>query len=286
MADEEHQLLGVGMGMGMGTRSEQSQLLPTTSTMMEDTKASIPSNSNSQTDGFSNTDDPLRPSTSSEDEEELEEMNGPPMDEEAEEGLLDQHRNRTNSSSGGGGGGAAGRNSLSSSSSGSSFDFGDIHAFPLSLSIARSPRTPNTSSGTDLAKTVTLFNGVALIIGMCIGSGIFASPGPVFMYTQSVGGAILVWIAGGVLAITGALCYAELGTMMPTSGGEHPYLMRAYGSLPAFLFAWTGITVTRPGSVAIICVTFADYFGRLLYYAIHFNDTNAEIETAEGGGGG
>ncbi|KNC98850.1 uncharacterized protein SPPG_09310 [Spizellomyces punctatus DAOM BR117] len=140
-----------------------------------------------------------------------------------------------------------------------SFDFGAVHLIPLSSTLSKSE--------TELPQNLTFWSGLALIIGMSIGSGIFASPGPVFAYTGSVGGALGVWILAGLLAITGGLCYAELGAAIPDSGGEHPYLMRAYGSLPAFLFSWTGVTVTRPGSVAIITVICAEYLVRLLLYA-------------------
>ncbi|KAJ3042692.1 hypothetical protein HDV00_006749 [Rhizophlyctis rosea] len=140
-----------------------------------------------------------------------------------------------------------------------SFDFDNVHAFPLASTLSKSE--------TELAPNVSLWSGIALIIGMSIGSGIFASPGPVFSHAGSVGAALVVWVVAGLLAITGALSYAELGSMIPTSGGEHPYLMRAYGSLPAFLFSWTGTTVTRPGSVAIITVIFAEYVCRLIYFA-------------------
>lgn len=74
---------------------------------------------------------------------------------------------------------------------------------------------------------------------------------------------LFIWFIAGVLAICGALCYAELGCAMPQSGGEHPYFMRAYGSLPAFLFAFTGITLTRPASIAIISIVFSEYVARL-----------------------
>ncbi len=138
----------------------------------------------------------------------------------------------------------------------------DQYAIPLSLSLVN-----KYGDLDDLGKSVGLINGLALIIGCVIGSGIFASPGPILTYTQSPGAALLVWLMAGLLAITGALCYAELGTMMPSSGGEHPYLMKAYdSSLPAFLFSWTGITVTRPGAIAIICIIFAEYVCRLIYF--------------------
>lgn len=143
--------------------------------------------------------------------------------------------------------------------SSASFDFGNIHLIPLSSTLHKSE--------TELAQNLGFWSGLALIIGVSIGSGIFASPGPVFMFTGSVGAALSIWILAGLLAITGGLCYAELGTAIPGSGGEHPYLMRAFGSLPAFLFGWTGVTVTRPGSVAIITVICAEYAVRLLLYA-------------------
>lgn len=104
----------------------------------------------------------------------------------------------------------------------SSFSF-DLHAIPLSLSINK------ISDEEALGKSISLFSAITLIIGMCIGSGIFSSPGPVLLYSSSVGLALFIWFVAGILAITGALCYAELGTMIPTSGGEHPYLKRAYG---------------------------------------------------------
>ncbi|KAI9099281.1 amino acid permease-domain-containing protein [Phlyctochytrium arcticum] len=139
------------------------------------------------------------------------------------------------------------------------FDFGAIHLIPLSSTLSKSE--------TELPQNLTFWSGLAMIVGMSIGSGIFASPGPVFTFTKSVGAALSVWVLAGLLAVVGGLCYAELGTAIPSSGGEHPYLMRAYGSLPAFLFSWTGVTVTRPGSVAIITVICAEYTVRLILYA-------------------
>ncbi|KAI8827090.1 amino acid permease-domain-containing protein [Fimicolochytrium jonesii] len=142
-----------------------------------------------------------------------------------------------------------------------SFDLGPHNQFliPLSSTISKSE--------TDLPKHISFWSSLSLIVGMSIGSGIFASPGVVFEHSGSVGSALLVWVVGGVLAIAGGLCYAELGTSMPSSGAEHPYLLRAFGSLPAFLFGFSGVTVTRPGSVAIITIICAEYIVRLLMYA-------------------
>lgn len=137
-------------------------------------------------------------------------------------------------------------------------EFVDSHSIPLELTLVH-------DDNPELVKTVSLWSGIALILSSIIGSGIFASPGPVLTYTKSVGMALICWFLAGLLAITGSFCYAELGTMMPSSGGEHPYLFRAFGSLPPFLFSWTGITLTRPASIAIVSTICADYVGKLIY---------------------
>ena len=63
----------------------------------------------------------------------------------------------------------------------------------------------------------------------------------------------------GVLALFGAISYAEVGTMIPKSGGEFPIIKEAFGSYPAFLFAWTSAVVLKPSSFAILSLTFAKY---------------------------
>ncbi|KAF9999238.1 hypothetical protein BGZ65_005380 [Modicella reniformis] len=104
----------------------------------------------------------------------------------------------------------------------------------------------------DLQKNVSFSNGLTLVVGVIIGSGIFASPGPVFAYSKSVGVSLIIWFVSGLVAFAGALCYAELGSAMPSSGGgEHAYLNHAFGSLPAFLFSWS--------SIALLKVVFAEY---------------------------
>lgn len=64
---------------------------------------------------------------------------------------------------------------------------------------------------------------------------------------------------------TGALCFAELGTMITKSGGEYPYLMEAFGPIPAFLFSWSSVIVMKPSSFAIICLSFAEYASAPFY---------------------
>ena len=67
------------------------------------------------------------------------------------------------------------------------------------------------------------------------------------------------------LCIPGALCYAELGTMIPKSGGEHAYLNEVYGPPIAFLFAWTAIIVLKPSALAIISLSFGEYVVQPFY---------------------
>ncbi|NXX26289.1 BAT1 protein, partial [Nicator chloris] len=112
---------------------------------------------------------------------------------------------------------------------------------------------------------VGLFTGICMIVGTIIGSGIFVSPKSVLANVEAVGPCLIVWTACGVLATLGALCFAELGTMITKSGGEYPYLMEAFGPIPAFLFSWTSLLVTKPSSFAIICLSFAEYASAPFY---------------------
>lgn len=112
---------------------------------------------------------------------------------------------------------------------------------------------------TNLQKEVGLLSGVCIIVGTIIGSGIFISPKSVLSNTEAVGPCLIIWAACGVLATLGALCFAELGTMITKSGGEYPYLMEAFGPIPAFLFSWTSLFVIKPTSFAIICLSFSEY---------------------------
>ena len=111
---------------------------------------------------------------------------------------------------------------------------------------------------------LTTLDAVALIVGLVVGVGIFRAPQLVAENTGSVEGFIGVWIAGGVLSLIGALCYAELSTTYPHAGGEYHFLRRAFGTDLAFLFAWSRCSVIQTGSIAILCYVFADYLAPIL----------------------
>lgn len=116
-----------------------------------------------------------------------------------------------------------------------------------------------SAAAVKMKRDVGLIGGVAVIVGTMIGSGIFASPKYVLQFSGSVGMALIVWTMCGILAMCGALSYAELGTMIPTSGGESTYLLEAFGGLPSFLYIWTACIVIKPSQIAIICLVFGQY---------------------------
>ncbi|KAI1084154.1 amino acid permease-domain-containing protein [Whalleya microplaca] len=111
-------------------------------------------------------------------------------------------------------------------------------------------------------KTLTYLNGLGLIIGLIIGSGIFSSPSQVNVNVGSPGASLLVWVIAGILAWTGAASYAELGGAIPLNGGAQAYLSKIMGELAGFLFTWVAVLVLKPGSAAIIAIVMGEYLVR------------------------
>jgi len=118
----------------------------------------------------------------------------------------------------------------------------------------------------EMKRRVGLLSGVALIVGNMIGTGIFVTPGGVLERSGSVGLAMVMWVACGVLSILGSLAYAELGTLIPKSGAEYAYFLdgfgplhRFWGPLPAFLYSWINVLLLRPLTYAIGCLSVAAY---------------------------
>src|SRR5688572_21036967 len=109
-------------------------------------------------------------------------------------------------------------------------------------------------------RTLTLFDNVALLVGVIVGAGIFETPGPVAAAMGSPSGVIAVWILGGVVSLAGALCYADLASAYPEEGGDAVYYRRAFGGVPAWLFLWARFAIIQPGSLAALAFTFSRWF--------------------------
>jgi basic amino acid/polyamine antiporter, APA family len=107
-------------------------------------------------------------------------------------------------------------------------------------------------------------DAIAIIIGVVIGAGVYELPALVASKVANPSDLLLLWLAGGVFSLIGALCYAELGTTYPNVGGTYYYLKRAYGESLAFLFAWSRMTVIQTGSIALLAFIFGDYASQLL----------------------
>lgn len=112
--------------------------------------------------------------------------------------------------------------------------------------------------------SLALHDAVALVLGIVIGAGIFRAPSAVAASAPGVAAILAAWIAGGVVSLAGAMCYAELAAAYPHAGGDYHFLTRALGRPIAFLFAWARLTVIPTGSVAMLGFVFGDYAADLL----------------------
>ncbi|KAF2473687.1 amino acid transporter-like protein [Lindgomyces ingoldianus] len=123
------------------------------------------------------------------------------------------------------------------------------------------------------ARQLSALDGFALLISIVIGSGIFSSPGPIDANVPSPGAALLIWLVGGLLAWTGALTMAELGTAFPGEGGIQPYLSHIYGEVFGFLAAWSWIVAVMPATLAILSIVFVES----IYSSMGVNDAAPPI---------
>src|SRR5881397_2653479 len=131
--------------------------------------------------------------------------------------------------------------------------------------MSTSPLVPATDRwGDRLPRRLGFWSAVAVLVGSTIGGGIFRTPAVIAERVPAPGPMLGVWTLGGVLALCGALTYAELAALFPRSGGVYVYLREGFGRLPAFLFGWAELLLIRASALGAIATPFAEYFLRSL----------------------
>ena len=115
-----------------------------------------------------------------------------------------------------------------------------------------------------LKKRVNLFDGISIVAGAMIGSGIFIVSADIARSVGSPGWLMMVWLITGIITVIAAVSYGELASMMPHVGGQYVYLKEAYHPLLGFLFGWTTFLVVQCGSIAAVGVAFAKFTGVLI----------------------
>lgn len=123
-------------------------------------------------------------------------------------------------------------------------------------------------------------DGIFLVAGMVIGVGIFKLPGLVAGNAASATHFFAAWIIGGAACLCGALVYAELASRFPETGGEYAFLRRGFGEGPAFVFAWSRMTVIQTGAIAAVSFVFGEYASQIVSFGAQSNAIWAAIGVA------
>ena len=124
----------------------------------------------------------------------------------------------------------------------------------------------SSATAPTLRRQLGLWSAIAVLIGSTIGSGIFRSPAGIAAKLPGPLPLMSVWVAGGLVAICGALTLAEIAGVYPQTGGLYVYIREAWGRLPAFLFGWSEFVVIRAASLGAVSTTFAEYALRVSGY--------------------
>jgi len=119
------------------------------------------------------------------------------------------------------------------------------------------------SSGPGIRAQLSLWDVVSIIIGIVVGAGIYQTPPEVFQKVSSPWIGLGLWVVAGLLCMIGALCYAELATTYPRTGGDYVYLTRAYGAPVGFLYGWTQLAAIQTTNIGMMAFVFGDYAIRL-----------------------
>ena len=133
-----------------------------------------------------------------------------------------------------------------------------------------------------LKRSLTLTDLTLIAIGSTIGSGIFKTPSSIAQHLPDPFWIMLIWTLGGVIALTGALTFSELGAAYSGSGGIYVFLREGYGKGVAFLYGWCILTVINTGSMAALATVFSDYLSELIL----ISPLQTDVGSVRGRGGG
>jgi basic amino acid/polyamine antiporter, APA family len=124
------------------------------------------------------------------------------------------------------------------------------------------------TSKPSLLRQLGVFSATALVVSNMIGTGIFTFTGYLAGDLGSASLVLWIWVVGAVCALTGALCYSELGINMPSSGGEYVYLTQAFGPTWGFMTGWVSFFAGFSAPIALAALAFSDYLAQF-YPAFH-----------------
>jgi APA family basic amino acid/polyamine antiporter len=122
----------------------------------------------------------------------------------------------------------------------------------------------NQNQPTQLVRGLSLMDGFSLVAGTIIGTGIFIKTAAMTQVAGSAGYVLLVWVFAGVLSLSGALVYAEIGSIYPQAGGEYIYLREGFGEFSAYLYGWTRLLIASPATIAAYAVGAATFMSGAL----------------------
>lgn len=116
-----------------------------------------------------------------------------------------------------------------------------------------------------LKKSINLLSGITIIIGTIAGGGIFITANSVLENAGTPGLSLGVWLFSGLVSLTGAICFSELGTLLPASGGIYTYINESFGHMAAFLYVWMMVFVCLPSLNAVSSITLSMYLVQLFF---------------------
>lgn len=153
---------------------------------------------------------------------------------------------------------------------------------PVTRPMRHSPSAAGAQGGGAAAGALgppglSVMDATVVLVGVVIGIGIFGFPPLVAQHASSEAMYLAFWLAGGLVMLVGALCYAELGAAYPGAGGEYLYLSRAWGPRVGLLFAWARCTVIQTGAIAVVAFIYGDYAQQLLPLGTHGATAHAAL---------